>query len=50
LLRRLHGKPGGQVVEQLAQDLRDVDLRQQLAGLRLGNHARRAGHAGAPKK
>ncbi|MNZ96289.1 hypothetical protein D3C78_1154770 [compost metagenome] len=48
LLSRLHGLAGGQVTEQLAQDLRHVDAIKQFAGLGFGDHKREAGHAEAP--
>ncbi|MNF94037.1 hypothetical protein D3C76_1138830 [compost metagenome] len=44
LLRRLHCLPGRQVTEHFAQDLRYVDLRQQLASLILVDHLGRTGH------
>ncbi|MNR26916.1 hypothetical protein D3C85_1441580 [compost metagenome] len=45
LLGRLHGAPGVQIDEQLAQDVRDVQLAEERAGLLLVDHVR-GGHAG----
>ena len=44
LLRRLHSLPGGQIAKQFAQDLRDIQLAEQLACVLLINDEGR-GHA-----
>ncbi|MNG09209.1 hypothetical protein D3C84_926200 [compost metagenome] len=49
LLGRLHRLSRGEVAEQLAQDVRYVDLPEQFSGLGLGHHIGRAGHGGSGK-
>ncbi|MNF87007.1 hypothetical protein D3C84_694610 [compost metagenome] len=44
LLRRLHGVTRRKITEQLAQDLRHINARQQLTGLMLVDHVGRIGH------